>query len=106
MPEGTSDAVAFFRLLAKIAHAFVVAEIGQDAFVPFLVPLIREGVTDEAVQYVGGIKRTEGIARPLHQAWIAEYPLDPELLTVRIRLLACLGTPTYVVAVGRRRSLA
>lgn len=102
MPTATSDAVPFFRMLAKIAHAFAAAELGSHAFVPFLAEMIRGGSTEEALQYIGGIERTEGPAMALHQAWVADYPLDPSLITVRIRLLARLGTPTYVVAVGRR----
>ncbi|HEX2763832.1 MAG TPA: hypothetical protein VHM92_08355 [Allosphingosinicella sp.] len=102
MPTATSDANSFFRVLAKIAHAYTVAELGSGAFTPFLLPMICDGRTDEAVQYVGGIKHTEAAAAVLHQAWIAPYPPDPGLVTVRVRLLACLATPTYVVAVGRR----
>jgi len=102
MPTATADAEPFFRMLAKIAHAFTVAELGSVAFTPFLASLITGGSADEAVQYVGGIERTAGPSGALHQAWIADYPPDPSLITVRIRVLARLGTPTYVVAVGRR----
>lgn len=103
MPTATSDAESFFRMLAKIAHAYAVAELGSEAFKPFLIPMIQDGDTREAVQYVGGIAQTEGVSTALHQAWIAPYPADPSLLAVRVRLLACLGTPTYVVAVGRKK---
>lgn len=103
MPTATSDAEPFFRMLAKIAHAFTVAELGA-AFTPFLRPLITGGSADEAVQYIGGIERTEGPAEALHQLWFVEYPRDAALITVRVRLLARFGTPTYVVAVGRRKS--
>ena len=103
MPTATSDAESFFRLLAKIAHAFAVAELGLEAFEPFLLSMIRDAKTDDAVRYVGGIERTEGAAPALHQAWIVAYTPKPDLVTVRIRLLACLGTPTYAVVVGRKR---
>jgi len=59
MPTATVSAPEFFRLLAKVAHAFAVAELGLDAFDPFLIPLIRDGVTSNSVQYVGGMPQEE-----------------------------------------------
>lgn len=102
MPTASSDAEAFFRMLAKIAHAFAFAELGPRAFEPWLLPMIRDGETANARHFVGGLGWTEPPSVELHQVWIASYPPDPALLTVRIRLLASLETPTYVVAVGLR----
>jgi hypothetical protein len=41
--EGTQRAALLPRLLAKIAHAYAVAELGQNAFHPSLLELIRNG---------------------------------------------------------------
>lgn len=103
-PTATFSAPEFIRMLAKLAHGFAVAELGTDAFEPFLLPIIRDNDTSDAIEYVGGVTRTEPPAAELHGLSFITHPSMPrDLVVVRIRLFACLGTPTYAVAAGRRR---
>jgi hypothetical protein len=104
MPTATVIAPDFFRLLAKIAHGFAIAELGMEAFDPFLIPMIRDADTSNSVQYVGGMPKEEPPQHDLHVLSLItwEGPLR-DIVTIKVRLLAILGTPTYFVAVGRRR---
>ncbi len=102
-PTATFRAPEFFRMLAKIAHAFAVAEMGLDSFRPFLTPMIRDAETSNSVQYIGGLPDSEPAAAGLHEVSFGSRPYHhPDTVAVRIRLLAALETPTYYVAVGRR----
>jgi hypothetical protein len=102
-PTSTLQASDFFRILAKIGHAFAVAEMGVGSFSPFLTPMICDAVTSNYGRYVGGLQCIEPAAALIH-----ELSFDPVggdrlgIVAVRIRLLAALETPTYHVAVGRR----
>ena len=100
-PTGTVGAPEFFRMLAKIAHAFAVAESGLGLFVPFLTPMICDADTSNSVQYIGGLPQTEPAASELHEISFASCD-RADIVAVRIRLLAALETPTYYIAVGRR----
>ena len=103
-PTATLSVPEFVRMVAKIAHSYAMARLGSDAFIPFLLPIIRDNLTDNAVQYVGGMQSTERAATELHQLGIVTHPSAPrDLVMVRVRMLACLETPTYVVAVGLQR---
>jgi hypothetical protein len=102
-PQAHFIAPPFFRMLAKIAHAFAVAEIGLASFQPFLLPIILREETENSVQYIGGIPATEPAAEGLHDlAFALQLGPTQDIVAVRLRLLACLETPTYFVAVGRR----
>lgn len=102
-PTATLHVPEFLRMLAKVAHCYAVGELGVDAFTPFLLPIIRDNVTDNSIQFIGGVKSTERAVADLHQLSIVTHPsVSPNLIMVRVRLLACLETPTYAVAVGRR----
>jgi hypothetical protein len=104
MPLGELRVVEFVRMLAKIAHGYAVAEMGIDSFDPFLIPIIRDGDTSNTIQYIGGMEREEPPSAVLHQIALGNWsgPLQG-LVTVRLRLLAVLGTPTYWIVVGRRK---
>jgi hypothetical protein len=103
-PTGTAEIPAFCRMIAKIAHAFAVAEMGMEAFAPFLVPMIRDGDTSNSVQYVGGLQFAEPPSIVVHEVSFGMHTCKrPDIVGVRIRLLSALETPTYFVAVGRRR---
>ncbi len=103
-PTATVRAPEFFRMLAKIAHAFAVAEMGLDSFVPFLTPMICDAETSNSVQYIGGLPDSEPATAGLHELSFGSHACHrPDTVAVRIRLLAALETPTYYVAVGRRR---
>lgn len=97
-PTATIHAPEFFRMLAKIAHAFAVAELGAASFRPFLGAMICDGDTSEGLRFVGGLDAAEPAAPDLHELSLAATPSGT--IVVRIRLFACLETPTYLVAVG------
>ncbi len=102
-PTATFSVPEFFRMLAKIAHAFAVAEKGMDSFSPFLTPIICHVDTSNSAQYIRGLQYTEPLTAELHELSFDSHTCDrPEIVAVRIRLLAALETPTYYVAVGRR----
>jgi hypothetical protein len=102
-PTGTAQIPAFCQMLAKIEHAFAVAEMGIEAFLPFLTPIICEGDTSNSVQYVGGLQFTEPARPVIHEMSFGTHICErPDIVGVRIRLLAALETPTYFVAVGQR----
>ena len=104
-PTATFKAAEFFRMLAKIAHSFALAEMGSDALVPFLRPIICDGETGNSVQYIGGLETTEAAVNILHELSFCSLPAAArDVIAVRIRLLAALETPTYFVAVGRLTS--
>jgi hypothetical protein len=100
-PRGRFIAPEFFRLMAKIAHAFAMAELGKSAFSPFLRPMICEADTSNSRQYIGGFEHTEPATGELHELSIWSHRRgEADIVVVRIRLLASLETPTYHVAVG------
>jgi hypothetical protein len=103
MPTAEGRVPEFFRMIAKIAHAFTVAELGIDSFSPFLKPVICDADTSNSVQWIGGHKHTEPSGAALHDlSFYSDTATPPDLVAVRVRLLALLETPTYLVAVGRR----
>ena len=99
-PTATFTVPEFFRMLAKIAHAYTVAELGLGGFTPFLVPAILGNKLDDSVQYIGGATGTAPASRLTHEISHAHHLTRPELVVVRIRLFAALDTPTYIVATG------
>jgi hypothetical protein len=77
--------------------------MGDGSFTPFLTPIIRDGETSNSVQYIGGMPDAEPATPELHNLSFIPHPSHrPDIVAVRIRLLAALGTPAYYVAVGRR----
>jgi hypothetical protein len=103
-PTATARVPEFVRTVAKIAHAFAVAEIGLDSFRPFLTPMICQAETSNSVQYVGGLMHTEPRTSALHEISFGTHTcIRPDIVGVRIRLFATLETPTYFVAVGQRK---
>jgi hypothetical protein len=105
MPVATFQTHEFCLMLAKIAHAFAVAELGLDSFSPFLTSMILNTDTSNSVQYVGGLANAEPRSNNLHEISFDSHTCDrPDIVAVRIRLLASLETPTYYVAVGRKNS--
>lgn len=102
-PTATFSVPEFFRMLAKIAHAYAVAEKGIGSFSPFLIPMICDADTSNSVQYIGGLQYAEPMTAKLHELSFDSHSCDrPDIVAVRIRLLAALETPTYFVAVGRQ----
>lgn len=97
------DTFALCRTLAKIAHSYVVAEIGMDSFVPTLPHFILGNYDSLRLHYVGGIVREHAPSNELHEIEI-EKPNDEQwqYIVVRIRLFAKFGAPIYRIVAGRR----
>ncbi len=99
MPEAKAQVSEFCQMLAKIGHAFAVAELGVDSFRPFLIPYIVRSELADSDKFIGGRGEDEVISSELHELSLISSP-DHEFVVVRIRLLARLGTPTYFLVVG------
>lgn len=104
MPIATVTTEAVCLTVAKTAHAYAVAELGLVAFEPFLTEMIlRRDFSGRAI-VLGGGRGDEPASRDLHDlAFAPEASIDPAIIAVRVRILGVLETPTYHVAVGRRR---
>jgi len=92
----------FDRFLAKVAHSYAIAVNGCDYFEPLLCNIIRFG--DANSRYVvGGF--LEECPASLHtwelQTGIFRNPAGQCLMNVAMRFLGFLGTPVYVVVVGK-----
>jgi len=101
MPEGRADVDAFVRMLAKIGHAFAVAELEGKNCRPSVIDIIRNAKANKALQFIGGSPHNEPPGSALHEIDLVYVRQDPTLVLVRIRLFAVLGTPVYFVAAGR-----
>jgi hypothetical protein len=92
----------FARLLAKIAHAKAVAELGVDGFAPLLPNLVL-GNAKAPSRFVGcysgePIAAESNVVHRLHLEWLTVDKTT--YVNANIRLFAQLGTPTYLVVVG------
>lgn len=104
MPSATVHTEPFCLVLAKIAHAFTVAEMGVGSFDPFLTKMVLERDLSKRADFIGGGRGDEPPSSTLHELDFDQTcSSDGDIIAVQIRLLALLGTPTYHVAVGRRR---
>jgi len=104
----------FFKMIAKIAHGFAIAQKGYNPAVRYLLPgLIRApkgAVTNGATYLVGTAHNQNGtrvVVAPTTAAcnlsvMIATPPdLLHQIVTVRVQLFAWLGTPVYEAVVYR-----
>lgn len=100
------DSLRFAQMLAKIAHAYIAAEIGIGKFQPTLSGFIRSNPAKQEndlsiYRLIGGSPTLETPSSHLHE--IGWFPMgaDSQLyLIVRLRLFALLGTPTYYIVPG------
>lgn len=105
-PIGTCDVPSICLTLAKVAHSFATAELGVGSFVPFLTSMIIAGDCSKRAQYIGGIMYNEPRSNNIHEVSFDSHTCNrPDIVSVRVRLLAALDTPTYFVAVGRRTTV-
>lgn len=103
-PTATFSTLEFCLMLAKIAHSYSVAELGTDSFSPFLISMILNNDMSNRAQYIGGLKSSESRSTNLHEISFSSHTcIRPDIVSVRVRLLATLETPTYFIAGGRRQ---
>lgn len=98
------DLWAVMRVLAKIAHAYTVAELGLDGFTPIL-PNYIIGDNDGARHFYVGSDLT--LAPDVPGELISIVNEEPtveqwDFIVIRIRLFGNLGGPTYRVVSGYR----
>ncbi len=86
-------------MIAKIAHGFAIAEIGESSFVPTLPDVIlnKHKFTEH---YVGGSDEAPTDDPKRGSVKIYRGGLQNELLLVKVRFLPELGTPTYEAVAG------
>jgi HNH endonuclease len=92
----------FARLIAKISHSYCVAELGFDAFTPWLTEIIRN-LSDDYFQFIGGsFDSQDAIPGGDHVTNISFRVLTPLTLMVvaDVRLFSQIRTPAYHAAVG------
>lgn len=97
MPEARHDMPAFCRVLSKIAYAYAVAELGFDIAKSPVARLATDGDLSHCRYFIGGTSGQEPPRNVLHELSIHFFPMYPRPV-VRLRLLAKLGTPAYLVA--------
>jgi hypothetical protein len=102
--RGSAESVG--RLLAKIAHAYSCAEVGLDAFRPYLLNIIRNQDAHLLGHFIGSAAGATIVGEDLHEIGI----LPPErfatgnLIVVRIHLFSNYqGMPIHYVVAGERR---
>lgn len=101
---GMMDFNAFFRLLAKIAHAFAVARLGLDGFKHRIPPLLvgKPGDSPNTFPHLVGGDLSEltpeSCLHVLDEKQILIQNVPFRLVT--IRLFAFMGMPRYQVVVG------
>ena len=96
---------SFLRFLAKTAHAYAVAELGLNAFEPFLTDIILNAEPD-ITQFVGGYGGPPPPGRDpesVMSAHIGQLSKGPykEWITVVLQFYPALDTPMYSVIVGK-----
>lgn len=97
------DIRAYFRMIAKIAHAFAVSQIGIDAFESHLPHIIIRDVAP-IIPYLIGKSEIVLPIRPdthSHQLGLGLTPWGGgHLVTARVQLFALSRGPAYKVIVG------
>jgi hypothetical protein len=103
----------FWRLLAKVAHGYVVATRGLNSFEPLLPSFILGREPQKTSDYIGAtlvgfVPPDENLMHNLeieavwHKQEGRNKPLyERPFLVVSVQLFACFGMPIYDVVVGR-----
>lgn len=102
---GAFNLQVFSRSLAKIAHAYLSAEIGIDAFEPVLPPAILGDI--DALHFVGSppenaaqLPIEEGVG---HVMTVVDLNGPVPYVGVLMRLFSNFGTPQFLVVCGHRK---
>jgi hypothetical protein len=91
---------AYSRMLAKIAHSYAIAELGEAAFNPVLRNFIR-GQPMQALQWIGDDTESPPPVPHLHSIqWSAQTANGHHYLIVSLRLFSFMGSPQYHIVVG------
>jgi hypothetical protein len=90
----------FVRMLAKIAHAYCVAELGLGGFHPLLLPIIRGEFGYPGHRFVGGTANIPDKHTRHELDLQRERHGDRMYWIVRIRMFSDLGFPEYICAAG------
>jgi hypothetical protein len=94
------DTHMLLRMLAKIGHAFAVAELGLSQFKPLLCDVIRTQAED-AFNCIGGEPHIERRSTALHELGLGYQRANgKDYVVARVRLFAGHYGPTYYVVVG------
>lgn len=102
-PTSDLDVAAFCRLLAKVAIAYVAAERESSEVSPALASMVIGNKLEGCRYFIGGSETNEPAVNRLHEISLTTFQ-PSNILAVRIRFLAKLGTPTYWVALGKARN--
>ena len=103
IPNSYVDSVEFFHMVGKSAESGTCVDLGGGSFTKLLTSMIRERDISNRTQFIGGLRDQEPPSESLHDVDFSDPAHGPVgTIAVRIRLFACLGTPTYIVAVGRQ----
>lgn len=97
----------YLRWLAKTAHAFAAAELGPDAFEPFLTDVILKR-SDDVEQFVGDMRGVASLEGPTGHSFkisLGQTPIElgasGGLIVVFMQLWADLGSPPHLIVVGK-----
>jgi hypothetical protein len=102
-PRASATSRELGRMLAKIAHAYAVAELGLGAFKPHLLPIIMGTDLTDLAHYVGGTRKLPTRTDAPYAIDLKEVTSDDHrsYLMVTVRLLADMtGLPEYWIVVG------
>ena len=97
------EPIAFSRLLAKIAHSYAVAELGEHTFQPRLKKIIRKEPKSltRILNWVGGDLDIPSAQPILHSLQLERQQISHNHYVVaNIRLFCFMGSPQYRVVVG------
>lgn len=95
------DLEKYCRMLCKVAHAYAVAELGQDAFHPALTDFIRGSPLHNCWHWIGGEWDNPPPSPSFHEiAWEIIAHDSRWFVAVDIRLFAFIGSPQYRIVVG------
>lgn len=105
-------AETYARLLAKIGHAYTVAELGMGNFQPYLTDLVRGIPPLHPSRFIGGIPSEappSGVIPPpgneRHEiGFVAAPARNSNLIVVRVRLFSDAGGLVHYVVTGERSS--
>ena len=106
-PSSSVKGGTFASLIAKIGHAYAVAECGNDPdFQPQLAEIVRKKQGPFPLPYlVGGERDVLPPTDNVHEVQIIRRRTRKHsLLVVRVRLFAFLETPTYYAVAAATRT--